>query len=92
MHRTGAQRNDGEKAETLRGHLHRVRDLYTARTLESKHRAKVSFDSGAAKGLDLDRLLSGSFKIVVSGPAAAGFESNDGKAELQLTFAFAAFE
>lgn len=51
-----------------------------------------SFDYAAVQGSDLDKFLAGSFKIVMSGPGAAGFESSDGKAELQLTFAFAAFE
>ena len=53
---------------------------------------QTTFDYGAVQGADLDKLLAGSFKVVMSGPAATGFEATDGKAELQLTFAFAAFE
>lgn len=51
-----------------------------------------SFNYAAVQGSDLNKFLAGSFKVVMSGPAAAGFDSSDGKAELQLTFAFAAFE
>jgi hypothetical protein len=53
---------------------------------------QTTFDYRAVQGADLDKLLAGSFKVVMSGPAATGFEAIDGKAELQLTFAFAAFE
>ncbi len=52
-----------------------------------------SFNFATVQGADLDKLLGGSFKVVMSGPAASGFEStNNGKAELQLTFTFSAFE
>ena len=50
------------------------------------------FNFANVQATDLDKLLAGSFKVVLSGPAAAGFEAADGKAELQLTFTFAAFE
>lgn len=51
-----------------------------------------SFDYATVQGNDLVSLMGGSFKVVMSGPAAAGFENADGKAEMQLTFQFAAFE
>ena len=50
------------------------------------------FNFADLQGDDLDTLMSGSFKVVMSGPAASGFEVADGKAETQLTMTFAAFE
>lgn len=49
------------------------------------------FDFKSVQGTDLDKLLNGSFKVVMSGPVAADFEATDGKADLQATFTFAAF-
>ena len=50
------------------------------------------FNFANVQASDLDKLLAGSFKVVLSGPAASGFEAANGKAELQLTFTFTAFE
>jgi len=41
---------------------------------------------------DFTKYLSGSFKVVARGTAAAGFTSKGAEAALQLTFTFAAFE
>lgn len=52
----------------------------------------VSFDSGQVQGDDYTRLLGGSFKVVLRGPAATGFTTKGADADLQLTFDFEAFE
>jgi len=52
----------------------------------------VSFDSADVAGDDWDRLLGGSFKVVIRGDAAAEFMNKGADADLQLTFTFAAFE
>lgn len=52
----------------------------------------VGFDSNAVSDADYVKLLGGSFKVVIRGPAAAAFASKGAEANLQLTFTFAAFE
>lgn len=52
----------------------------------------VSFDSGAVSDADYAKLLGGSFKVVLRGPAAATFAGKGAEADLQLTFTFAAFQ
>ena len=51
-----------------------------------------SFDYLDYQGVDLDKLDSGSFKVVLGAPAEAGFMALKAKAELQITFSFAAYE
>lgn len=53
---------------------------------------EVVFDARAIPDVDHAKLLSGSFKVTVRGPAAAGFESKGADADLQVTLTFAAFE
>jgi hypothetical protein len=52
----------------------------------------VAFRSQDVSPADLTKLLGGSFKVVLRGPAAAAFASKGAEANLQLTFTFAAFE
>ncbi len=51
-----------------------------------------SFDFGDYAATDLDKLLNGSFKVVLGATAEAGFKALKAKGELQLTFTFAAYE
>lgn len=50
------------------------------------------FDSGAMAAADYEKLLQGSFKVVIRGAAADAFETKGGDADLQVTFQFTAFE
>ena len=52
----------------------------------------IAFSSAAVAPADFTKLLGGSFKVVIRGPAAATFGGNGAEANLQLTFTFAAFE
>ena len=52
----------------------------------------VGFQSAQVSQADFAKILSGSFKVVVRGPAAATFQGKGADASLQLTFTFAAFE
>ena len=52
----------------------------------------ITFDFGDYQATDLDKLLNGSFKVVLGAPAEPGFMALKAKGELQLTFSFAAFE
>lgn len=52
----------------------------------------VDFDSAQFAGVDWTKLLGGSFKVVMSGPAGTDFETKGADADLQLTFTFEAFE
>jgi hypothetical protein len=52
----------------------------------------VVFDSDAVSPADFVKILGGSFKVVVRGPAAASFSTKGAEASLDLTFTFAAFE
>jgi hypothetical protein len=51
-----------------------------------------SFDWDMVGDPDVAKFLSGSFKVVLNAPAAAGFSTKGAEASLQLTFTFAAFE
>ncbi len=52
----------------------------------------ATFDSGDVQGDDFTRLLGGSFKVIIRGPAATDFTTKGADADLQLTFTFEAFE
>lgn len=52
----------------------------------------VSFDWTQVGTADVPKMLGGSFKVVLNGPAAAGFDTKGAEASLQLTFTFTAFE
>jgi hypothetical protein len=52
----------------------------------------TSFDWSQVGTPDVDKMLGGSFKVVLRGPAATGFETKGAEASLQLTFTFTAFE
>lgn len=52
----------------------------------------VLFDWAALNDADRDKFLQGSFKVVVRGDAAAGFDGADAEGDLMLTFTFSAFE
>ncbi|MBJ6762542.1 hypothetical protein JGU66_17360 [Myxococcaceae bacterium JPH2] len=53
----------------------------------------VAFDSDTMGAEDRAKLLNGSFKTVIRGPATAGFTSSGSAvADLQLSFVFEAFE
>jgi hypothetical protein len=54
--------------------------------------ANITFDPTSVSAADQSALLSGSFKVVIRGPAAAGFVSGSDKANLQANFTFEAFE
>ena len=51
-----------------------------------------TFDWSQIGDPDIDKMLGGSFKVVLNAPAAAGFASKGAEAVLQLTFTFSAFE
>ena len=52
----------------------------------------LNFDWAQVAAQDIDKMLGGSFKVVIRGPAATGFEGKGADASLQLTFTFTAFE
>lgn len=52
----------------------------------------IEFPADNIPDADYDKMLSGSFKVVVRGGAAAGFEGKGADADIQTTFTFAAFE
>ena len=52
----------------------------------------ILFDYADFAGDDLTRLLGGSFKVLVGGPADAGFANLSGDADLQVTLLFSAYE
>lgn len=52
----------------------------------------VAFDSDDIPSADFADLASGSFKIVLSGPPAAGFETASADAELKVSLTFSAYE
>ncbi|MBA3818608.1 MAG: hypothetical protein H0X17_06920 [Deltaproteobacteria bacterium] len=52
----------------------------------------VSFESNDISDVDFAKFLGGGFKVVIRGNAAPDFASKGAKADLQLTFTFAAFE
>ena len=52
----------------------------------------VTFDGGAIPAADYAKMLNGSFKVELRGPASAGFMGKGADADLQVTFRFTAFE
>lgn len=52
----------------------------------------VLLDSDAVSDVDYPKYLGGGFKVILRGTAAAEFASKGAKADLQLSFVFAAFE
>ncbi len=54
--------------------------------------ADVTFAADEVPDLDYAKLLAGSFKVVVRGPAAPGFATAGADVDLQVTLTFAAFE
>ncbi len=52
----------------------------------------TTFDSDTLPEFDYQKLLGGGFKVVLRGPAAAGFSTKGADADLQVTFTFSAFE
>lgn len=52
----------------------------------------VVFDWTQVGAGDVPKMLGGSFKVVLNGPQAAGFDTKGAEASLQLTFTFTAFE
>jgi hypothetical protein len=50
------------------------------------------FDPAAITDEDWPSFVGGSFKVVLTGAAASGFEAADATAELQATFTFVAYE
>ena len=52
----------------------------------------VAFDWATVGDQDVAKMLGGGFKVGLTGPAAAGWESKGAEASLQLTFTFTAFE
>lgn len=52
----------------------------------------VDFNSDDVQGDDYAKLTGGNFKVVIRGPAAAGFNGKGADADLQTTFTFSAFE
>jgi hypothetical protein len=52
----------------------------------------VAFASDALSAADFAKMMTGSFKVVIRGTAATGFNAKGAEAELQVTFTFAAFE
>ena len=53
---------------------------------------EVAFESSDISATDWDKFLGGSFKVVIRGTGAPDFANKGAKADLQLTFTFAAFE
>ena len=51
-----------------------------------------TFDFSLLNTADVDKLLNGSFKVMIGGPVAAPFDSKGAEAEFQLTFEFSAYE
>jgi hypothetical protein len=52
----------------------------------------VNFTSSQVSSNDFAKMLTGSFNVVIRGPAAATFSTKGAEANMQLTFTFAAFE
>lgn len=61
-------------------------------TLAGPFALDATFMSDDVAALDLEKLLGGSFKVALRGPASAGFSTKGAEADLQLTLTFAAFE
>jgi hypothetical protein len=52
----------------------------------------VAFDWSQVGSGDVPKMLAGSFKVGLTAPAAAGFDTKGAEASLQLTMTFTAFE
>ena len=52
----------------------------------------VVFDSSGISSTDYADLVGGNFKVVLSGPAAAGFGAVSATAKMDVTFTFVAYE
>lgn len=52
----------------------------------------ADFSSDDVSAVDFEKLLGGSFKVIMRGPATAGFSTKGAEAELQVTLTFSAFE
>jgi len=52
----------------------------------------VVFESSAVAPADFTKMLTGSFQVVIRGPAAASFSTKGAEANLQTTFTFTAFQ
>lgn len=52
----------------------------------------TGFSTDTLSSTDFAKLLGGSFKVGIRGPAAAGFSAKGADADLQVTLTFAAFE
>lgn len=52
----------------------------------------ATFDSAGASSVDWAKILGGSFKVAIRGPAGVDFETKGADADLQLTLTFQAFE
>lgn len=52
----------------------------------------ISFDHAQMGPADYEKLLAGSFKVVLRGAVATSFDGADAEADLLLTFGFSAFE
>ncbi len=60
--------------------------------LDGPQQLDVSFSSAAVDAADYPRIVSGGFKVITTGRAAAGFDGKSQTANLMVTFNFAAFE
>lgn len=60
--------------------------------LDGPQQLDIAFSSDAVDAADYPKLLGGGFKVITTGPAAAGFDGKSETANLQVTFNFAAFE
>lgn len=58
----------------------------------TKTEVGVTFESGDIAQQDRAKFLGGGFKVIIRGTAAPDFAIKGAKADLQLTFTFAAFE
>jgi hypothetical protein len=52
----------------------------------------IAFDWAQVGEQDVAKMLGGGFKVGLTGPSAAGFDTKGAEATLQLTFTFTAFE
>jgi hypothetical protein len=52
----------------------------------------AQFDWTQVGPADVEKMLGGSFKVVLTAPSATGFDTKGAEASLQVTFTFTAFE
>jgi len=60
--------------------------------LDGPQQLDIAFSSAAVTSADYPRLVGGGFKVITTGPAAAGFDGKAHTADLEVRFNFAAFE